>query len=341
MEAMSLTGAHIALALRSAGAGGGLVMGTAAIAEAFNDAIEKYGEGLFTTADRVAALVSECMMESAYFRTTEEYNTKKGDYQPYRGRTFIQITWKSNYIKFGEWCKQQRLISDANYFVKNPSRLADLEWAAIGGVWYFTQVDFYGKPLVEYSGNIGQVGKAVNLGDPYHKVAPNGWKAREDAYKAVRALGDSIAFPPPTPPQKPQPEWKEDMKNVYFGASKEQALKVGEQDVRINNDGDVSVISGQNKAVDVEATVSFNLIPPPKTRLFWRIVDYKSGENKIAHNRKPVTAHEETQVVWKGAIPDGSAKDRTMRLRLVVQVPEGTVGLKITGVQISGWKMDD
>lgn len=186
-----LTEAHIQTMLKSVGAGSGLVMPAADIARAFNDAIINYGSGLFTTVDSVAAFVSECMMESAYFRTTEEYS-KTGSYAPYIGRTFIQLTWKSNYQKFGKWCYEQGLVSDANYFVNNPKALADLKWAALGGVWYFTKVMFDGKPLTTYSSNIDQIGKAVNLGSPYSSYTPNGQTARRTAYAAVKALGPSI-----------------------------------------------------------------------------------------------------------------------------------------------------
>src|SRR4029077_9149933 len=137
------------------------------------------------------ALVSECMMESAFFRVTEEY-AKNGRYAPYIGRTFIQITWKNNYTSFGKWCKSQGLVSDENYFVNNPKRLADHKWAAIGGVWYFTKVLFSGHTLTYYSNNILQVGRAVNMGSPFSKYTPSGQKSRAAAYDIVRKLSPSI-----------------------------------------------------------------------------------------------------------------------------------------------------
>lgn len=196
-----ITATHINTALKAANAGGGLVMPAAQIAQQFNDAILNYGQGHFDTTNQVAALLSECLMESAYFRTTEEY-TKNGRYAPYIGRTFIQITWLDNYRSFGKWCKSQGLVSDSEYFVKNPKALADTKWAAIGGVWYFTQVQFHGKPLSAYSDSIAEVGKAVNLGNPYSAYVPNGQAARNAAYIAVRQLGDSIVPRRPAAPVK-------------------------------------------------------------------------------------------------------------------------------------------
>lgn len=192
---MSLTGNDIAAALRAAGSStSGKVASLDKIADLFNDAMAVTDEicAMFNETEDVAALVSECMMESAYFATTTEYTAGSNSYSPYDGRTFIQLTWQSNYSGFGKWAKSQGLVSDANYFVNNPHQLSDLKWAALGGVYYFTQVMFHGKPLTDYSHNIDQVGKAVNLGDPYSSSTPNGQKAREDAYKAVMAQGSRI-----------------------------------------------------------------------------------------------------------------------------------------------------
>jgi hypothetical protein len=185
----NLTATHVTAALKAAGAGSSLVMPAHQIADAFNDAINKYGDGLFATINSYAALVSECMMESAYFRTTQEY-ASTGAYQPYRGRTFIQITWKDNYAAFGKWCLSVGLVADADYFVKNPTKLADLKWAAIGGVWYFTKVlkkDKQGNlhPIVWWADDPLAIGRAVNMGNPYSTATPNGQKARDAAYVAV------------------------------------------------------------------------------------------------------------------------------------------------------------
>jgi len=134
-------------------------------------------------------------------------------------------------------------------------------------------------------------------------------------------------------------EWMINMKDVYSGTSKDQALKPGEQDVKINDDGGVSIIGGANKGVDLLASVAFNREPPKGTELLWRIVDYKSGDNKIAHNRQSESALQKCSINFKGAIPADSGKDREMRLRVVCVVPAGVTDLVITNVQITGWKM--
>jgi hypothetical protein len=214
-----LTSTHIQTVLKAVGAGSGLVMTEDEIAKAFNDAMLVYGENQFTTVESVAALLSTCMMESAYFRTTEEY-AKDGPYAPFIGRTFGQLTWKTNYELFGTWCFKYGMVPTPDYFVIDPTRLADLKWAALGGVWYFTQVMFQGKPLTAYSGNVDQVAKAVNMGNPYSVYIPNGIDARRAAYKVVLTLGDIIIPKAPVVVKPPSPEPKPPSKEKVLYSSK-------------------------------------------------------------------------------------------------------------------------
>lgn len=179
----------------------GLVAPPAKIAELFNDAITHYAPGVFNTPDRIAALLSECLVESAWFRTTTEYGNGtlswQHAYAPYIGRTGIQLTWRSNYAAFGAWAKRKGLVSDAGVFVDHPQKLGDLEWFALGAIYYFTVPTFSGKPLYEYAGNIDQVGKAVNLGNPFSTATPNGAPQRRAAYQAIRPLGNALLPAPP------------------------------------------------------------------------------------------------------------------------------------------------
>jgi hypothetical protein len=366
MEAkgMSLTGTHIAEALKAVGAGSRLIATPDQIADMFNQAIFSYGQELFTSDDRVAALVSQSMMESDYFRTTEEY-AKDGRYKPYIGRTFIQITWKSNYLLFGKFCLEQGLISDENYFVDNPHLLADIRWAAIGPVWYFTRVLFNGKPLVEYSSDVDAVGKAVNLGSPTSPNLPNGYKARRTAYAAVLALGDLVTPPPlPSPPVEEEveddinEETKEAImavgKYIKFWNNTNQSLKVGEQYVKINSEGGVSTIVGQNPGVQLIGVVEIDNPGGYPIHGFWRIVDWvKGGPYTNRSNGLPIPAvfsgtdRGVVQATFFGPIPKQSRAGRSMRLRFVIRVgkldvPDGEKAPKlpiINNVHIEGWKL--
>jgi putative chitinase len=133
--------------------------------------------------NRIAMFIAQTRHESANYDTTEEY-AKNGRYAPYIGRTWIQITWQSNYADFGEWCAQQGLISDPNQFVNDPQSLADMKWAGIGAAWYWTVQ----RPQINSmcdAGDINGVTYAINGGY-------NGLSQRTDFWNQARAVGDDL-----------------------------------------------------------------------------------------------------------------------------------------------------
>ena len=90
-----------------------------------------------TNVKRIAAWLAQIGHESGSFQYTEEI-AKDGRYAPYIGRTWIQITWESNYRKFSKWCFDRGLVPTPDYFVVNYRELADQKWAGIGAAWYWT-----------------------------------------------------------------------------------------------------------------------------------------------------------------------------------------------------------
>lgn len=198
---MPLTANHVQNALKAVGALGNQIKSTAELASGANAALAQAPSGL--TQEGAAAFLATMAQESAYFRTTTEYGSSRKRYDPYRGRTFEQVTWKENYATFGAWCKAKGLLSDANYFVTNPTRLADYQWAWLGGVWYFE----YAK-LWRYAnaGNFLAVSQGVNGGTGRigSSFIPGGWDHRNKMYKAFLLVGgallpDGRASKPPEP----------------------------------------------------------------------------------------------------------------------------------------------
>lgn len=136
-----------------------------------------------TNPRRIAMFLAQCGHESDGFNTTQEYGTGQR-YAPYIGRTWIQITWQANYAAFGRWAADQGLITDPNYFVANPTALADLKWAGIGAAWYWTVA----RPAINDlsdNGDVAGVTQLINGGQ-------NGIADRRDRYNQAIALGNRL-----------------------------------------------------------------------------------------------------------------------------------------------------
>jgi predicted chitinase len=90
--------------------------------------------------DRIAMWLAQIGHESANFRATEEFQSgdESTDRWKYKGRTWIQITWHSNYADFSRWAFGKGLVSSPTYFVDRPKELADMRWAGVGPAWYWT-----------------------------------------------------------------------------------------------------------------------------------------------------------------------------------------------------------
>jgi predicted chitinase len=152
------------------------------------------------TVERIAMWLAQIGEESGGFVYTEEI-AKNGRYAPYIGRTWIQITWQSNYAAFAAWCVQRGLLTDPDYFVNNPTALADLKWAGIGAAWYWTVA----RPTINSlcdQGDVVGVTQLINGGQ-------NGIDDRRARYQQAIALGDELlaliaAAPAPTPAPTPE-----------------------------------------------------------------------------------------------------------------------------------------
>ncbi|QBP29299.1 lysin A [Mycobacterium phage DirtyDunning] len=92
------------------------------------------------TFPRIAMFLAQTCWESDQYRATEEYANGPAHEERwiYKGRTWIQLTWRSAYEGFGKWCHARGLVNDPMVFVNNPRSLADLKWAGLGAAYYWT-----------------------------------------------------------------------------------------------------------------------------------------------------------------------------------------------------------
>lgn len=182
------TGTVIHDALAACGAVGKQMVSMDELAAGADNALRQAPAGL--TADGASAFIATCLVESAWFRTTEEYGTGQR-YAPFIGRTFVQLTWRENYAGFGQWCHDHGLTADADLFVNNPRSLADYAWAWLGPVYYFQAHNLwrYANP-----GNMWAVSQAVNRGDGAVGTdkTPNSWTERLHAFQACQRAGAAL-----------------------------------------------------------------------------------------------------------------------------------------------------
>ena len=166
---INLRETDIARLLRAAGA----PRGTAANwAPHYFEAMRDYG---VHTAVEIAHFIAQTGHESAHFRTTTEYasgaayewrkdlgNVYKGDGRRFRGRGLIQLTGRANYTEFKRWLAKRGIDFDP---VKNPKQVADMPWAMLATVFYWTErgvQDLARQGDHEY--NVRMVTKRINGG---------------------------------------------------------------------------------------------------------------------------------------------------------------------------------
>lgn len=139
-----------------------------------------------TSVNRIAMWLAQIGHESDGFNATEEYanGDESTDRWKYKGRTWIQITWSSNYAQFSQWCFNKGLVPSPSYFVDNPRELANLQWAGLGAAWYW----IIARPDINAlsdKGDLYTVTVRINGGT-------NGLTDRRDRYNRALLQGDAL-----------------------------------------------------------------------------------------------------------------------------------------------------
>lgn len=150
-----------------------------------------------TNVNRIAMWLAQVGHESGSFVYTEEIasgaayegrsdlgNTQPGDGVRFKGRSWIQITGRSNYGLFSQWAFKQRLVPTPTYFVDHSTELADLKWAGVGAAWYWTVARSDINTLSDRQ-DLETVTRRINGGT-------NGLADRRDRYNRALLQGDAL-----------------------------------------------------------------------------------------------------------------------------------------------------
>lgn len=151
-------------------------LGAAEAARLVKGCNEAMLRGKITTTKRAAAYLAQVGHESVSLRYRAEIGGPSTRYAPYYGRTFIQVTWESNYRAFGRW------LGVGEKFVRQPALLERDEYVWLGPIWYWST-----NNLNRYadSGDFEGLTRAINGG-------LNGYDDRKARWARCKALGSAI-----------------------------------------------------------------------------------------------------------------------------------------------------
>lgn len=150
-----------------------------------------------TNVNRIAMWLAQIGHESAGFNATEEYasgadyegrsglgNTQPGDGVRFKGRSWIQITGRSNYSALSKWAFGKGVVSTPTFFVDDSTKLSEMQYAGLGPAWYWVVARADINALSD-SRDLGAVTQRINGGQ-------NGAADRKNRYDRALALGDQL-----------------------------------------------------------------------------------------------------------------------------------------------------
>lgn len=148
------------------------------------------------TVRRAAAWCSQIGHESAGLKYMAEIQTDgpgwSRDRRIYRGRGPVQLTWESNYRRFGQWCASKGYVTDAEVFVRQPELVEQPRWGFLAASWYWLNAGPRPGRVNDYAdaGDILAVSRCIN--GWIEGKDPVGWADRRTRYLNCMAIGGQL-----------------------------------------------------------------------------------------------------------------------------------------------------
>lgn len=195
---------------------------------------------------RVCAFLSNCGVETDYFRTTEEYasgadyegrkglgNTQAGDGRRFKGRGLSQTTGRWNYSVLNKTVGKRLRID----FLKNPERLNEIDIAVESACIFWDEHN-----LNDYAdrGAFKQLSGIVNRGN--ENLTPLHWAKRNELYSLCKrtlpqnfTLSESIEPPEAIKPAQDAPKQPETATNQPAPRAVEPSPSENPQNSEVEN----------------------------------------------------------------------------------------------------------
>jgi predicted chitinase len=146
--------------------------------QVLNDAFKKYN---ITKCSHKIHFLANMYAETMYFTTTKEFDNKyTKNYDPYRGRGFLHLTWEVNYKAYQKYSGID-IVTEPNY-----EKVADdLQTAADTAGWYWEKqnINSYAE-----KDSIYDTARLVNLPNATKSSQINGYETREAAWKVLKEI---------------------------------------------------------------------------------------------------------------------------------------------------------
>lgn len=186
---------------------------------------------------------------AAYEGRADLGNTQPGDGVRFKGRSWIQITGRLNYTRLSQWAFDKGLVGHSDYFVQEPYKLAQDEYAGLGAAWYWVVA----RPDTNQAADRRDLDRVTR----YINGGISGIEDRRARYSRALSMGDQLLTLISAPGGDFMPALSDDEQRELLDLARQQA-KIRRQSrspLRWPGEGEVDTCAGFAWAADANVHV--------------------------------------------------------------------------------------